>query len=196
MTDYAVVRTSRDRAATGRMILAALTAIAIIMGLVISGFGSLIAPRSIDPAPQVQATYGDRQVIAVGQGTRQNRCDVRGLANGVPLIFEVDTGDPDMADFPASYVSRLKMAGPLNYTEWWPGTRYGKIATTTLREIRIGDVVWDNPEVNVFSDWDFSFGDDEIPLFGLAALKMRGINVEFEGGGNCRLTVAPNRRAG
>lgn len=194
---FVLVQAARDRAAEGRRIIATLAGggAAIFLGSL-----WLAAPVANDepvraPAPAPVSFDASRQVIAIGQDTRRNRCDVRGFANGVALTYEIDTGDPNIADFPSSYVRRLGIGGSLNYTEWWPGTRYGKIATTTLRQIRVGDVVWNDSEVNVYSDWDYSFGDDEIPLLGLAALKMRGISVEFEGG-RCQLTVARNGRAG
>lgn len=187
-----LVQADRDRAAVGRGRVATLVAggASVLLASLWVGHAPNYAPV---PAPV--SFDGSRQVIAVGQGSRRNRCDVRGFANGVALTYEIDTGDPVVADFPSSYVGRLGIGGSLNYTELWPGTRYGKIATTVLRQIRVGDVVWNDPEVRVYSDWDYAFGDDEIPLLGLAALRMRGINVEFAGD-RCRLTVARDRRSG
>lgn len=195
-----IVEATRDRAAAGRTMVGTAGGMVFGAGLLIAhlGGGSFVAPAVPPPEivrPQV-TKVGNVQVIAVGQGTRHNRCDVRGFANGAAVTFEVDTGDPDIADFPGSYVAKLGITKPLAYAELWPGTRYGKTARTTLRQIRVGDVVWNDPEVNVYSDWNYSFGDDQIPLLGLAALRMRGINVEFEGGEHCRLTVARKGRAG
>jgi hypothetical protein len=199
-----IVAARRGRAAMGRQILGSLAATVIGSALLIVhpqiGGGSAAAPVIPPPATPVIAkpevsSGGARQVIAVGQGTRSNRCDVPGFANDKPVIFEIDTGDPNIADFPSSYVRRLSIKESLAYHEFIPGTRFGKIANTHLRQIRIGSVTWDNPEVSFFSDWDYSFGDDEIPLFGLPGLRKYGIAVEFEGD-RCRLTVARNRRSG
>jgi hypothetical protein len=194
---FVLLESSDDRAAAGRRIIATLLAgVVIVCGVAVSKLGHDGASAKDAPVPAPVSFDASRQVIAVGQGIRHNRCDVRGFANDVALTYEIDTGDPNIADFPSSYVRKLGIGESLNYTEWWPGTRYGKIATTTLRQIRIGDVVWNDSEVNVHSDWAYSFGSDEIPLLGLAALRMRGINVEFEGD-RCQLTVArKNRRAG
>ena len=195
---YSILAASPDRAASGRTIFGTVAGAVVSAGLLIFhphiGGDSAVAPPPENPQPPV--TYSnDRQVIAVGRSGRSNRCDVRGFANGVATDFEIDTGDPNTADFPGSYVRKLGVEGPLDYYELSPGTRYGKIANAHLRQIRIGSVTWDNPEVSFFSDWDYSFGDDEIPLLGLPALKMHGVNVEFDRGDTCRLTVARNRRA-
>jgi hypothetical protein len=193
-----IVEARRGRAALGRQILGTALGVVIVAGMLIAWpDNGLSVPAGPPPkiAPPQVSSGGDRQVIAVGQGTRRNRCDVSGFANGVPLIFEIDTGDPNIADFPSSYVDKLGIGGPLDYSEWFPGTRYGTIATTTLRQIRVGDVVWNDPDVNVFSDWDYTFGDEEVPLLGLGALKTRGVDVEFDEDGRCRLTAARNGRA-
>lgn len=143
--------------------------------------------------PTIKQETG-RRVIATGQGSRNDRCDVAAAVDGgagaVATVFEVDTGDPVEADFPGKYIKRLGVdAAALNWYELDPGTRYGKIAHATLRQIRIGEVVWNNPEVRFFSNWRYTFGADEIPLLGLHALNSKGIHVEFDGGG-CRLTAA------
>jgi hypothetical protein len=193
-----IVAARRGRAAIGRQILGTLAGAVAAVTLLIAPPHSRDGVAAPVPPPVIgkpEASYGGhRWVIAVGQGTRSNRCDIQGFANGVPLTFEIDTGDPNLADFPSSYVGRLGIEGPLDYSERFPDTRFGKVATTTLNEIRIGEVVWDHPEVNVLSNWDYSFGSDEIPLFGLPALTQRGINVEFEKDGRCRLTVARGDR--
>jgi hypothetical protein len=119
------------------------------------------------------------------------RCYVQGQANGAPFTFSVDTGSPVAAIFSASYIKKLGLdAATLHYEEIWPGTRYGKIATTTLHEIRVGDVTWSNVQVRVYGNWRFAFGDDETPLLGLDALQRRGIHLEFDGD-MCRLTAPP-----
>jgi hypothetical protein len=198
MAPFVIVGSRRDRAAVSRQIWGSALAVVIAAGMLVarSGDNSSVPagpPPQIAP-PQVSSGSG-RQVIAVGEGTRSNRCDIRGFANGIAVTFEVDTGDPYVAEFPSSYVGRLGIEGPLDYSDWWPGTRYGKIATAKLREIRVGDVVWHDPEVNVYSDWDYAYGSDEVPLLGLSALRMRGVNVEFDAEGRCRLTAARNGRA-
>jgi hypothetical protein len=195
-----IVAARRGRDSIGGQILATLAAAVFGAALLIAhpGTGSNGEASPFVPPPEIPASpaasSGARHVIAVGQGTRPNRCDVRGFANGVPLTFEVDSGDPNIADFPGSYAGKLSIRQPLDFFDMFPGTRYGKIAKTTLHEIRIGGVIWRAPEVNVFSDWDYSFGSDEVPLLGLRALQMHGINVEFDGGDRCRLTVARNGR--
>ena len=63
-----------------------------------------------------------------------------------------------------------------------------------MREIRVGDAVWRDVDARVYSDWRYTFGDDEIPLLGLAALRSQNIHVEFEGD-TCRLTMPDNRAA-
>jgi hypothetical protein len=137
------------------------------------------------PSPVVKET--GRRVIASAK-TNNDRCDVGGVVNSVPLTLEIDTGDPIEIDFPAKYVQRLGLkTGP--YEELWPGTRYGKIANAQVKEIRVGDVVWRNATARVYSNWDYTFGSDEIPLLGLAALRAQGVHVEFEGD-MCRLTVS------
>ena len=119
------------------------------------------------------------------------RCHIEGQANGAPFTFTVDTGDPVAADFSASYSKKLGLdPAALHYAEIWPGTRYGKIATTTLREIRVGDVTWSNVQVRIYSNWRFAFGDDETPLLGLNALQSRGIHLEIDDD-MCRLTAPP-----
>jgi hypothetical protein len=154
--------------------------------------GLVAAAAVLNPAPiaAVPQMESGRQVIAEGVGSRADRCDVPGFANDEAVTFEIDTGDPDNADFPSSYISRLGIKGPLYYKELWPGTRYGKIARTTLRQIQIGDVVWHDLEINVYTNWDYSFGSDETPLLGLKALKSKGLHIEIDGG-TCRLTVEP-----
>lgn len=193
-----IVGSRRSRAALGRQYLGTAFGVVIAAGMLVARpDNGLSVPAG--PPPQIaspQVTSGSRrQVIAVGEGMRHNRCDISGFVNGVAVTFEVDTGDPNIADFPSSFVGKLGIEGPLDYYELDPETRYGKIAPTTLREIRVGDVVWNDPEVNIYSDWDYTYGSDEVPLLGLAALKMRGINVEFEAEGRCRLTAARNGRA-
>lgn len=198
MAPLVIVAARRGRAALGRQILGTALGVVIVAGMLVArpdnGLSVPAGPPPKIAPPQVPPGSG-RQVIAVGEGTRRNRCDIGGFANGVAVTFEIDTGDPNMADFPSSYVGKLGIGGPLNYYELDPGTRYGKIATTKLREIRVGDVVWNAPEVNVYSDWDYTYGSDEIPLLGLGALKMRGVDVEFDAKGRCRLTAARNGRA-
>jgi len=100
----------------------------------------------------------------------------------------VDTGAPTVAEFSSSWADKLGVKN-LQYRELWPGTRYGKIATATVHEIRVGDVVWKDAAARFYSDWAYSFGGDTRPLLGLAALNARGINVEFERD-TCRLTVS------
>jgi len=131
--------------------------------------------------------YTGRRVIASAK-TDNERCDVPGVVNGQSLTLEIDTGDPNSIDLPSKFVARLGLK-PGSYEEFWPGTRYGKIAKATVREIRVGDVVWLNQQGFVYSDWDYTFGSDEIPLLGLAALRAQGVHVEFDGG-MCHLTVA------
>ena len=119
------------------------------------------------------------------------RCHVQGQANGAPFTFTIDTGDPIVADFSASHATKLGLdPASLHYEEIWPGTRYGKIATTTLREIRVGDVTWSNVQARIYSNWRYTFGDDETPLLGLDALQRRGIHIEIDGD-MCRLTAPP-----
>jgi hypothetical protein len=177
-----------------------LTAIGLVFvcGLAARGYSAshgaavTASPRKPEQAAAVVNESG-RRVIATGEGSRSDRCDVHGTANGKPFVFEIDTGAGDMALFSSSHLAKLSInPKTLHYEEFWPGTRYGKIATTNLREIVIGGVVWNKPEVRIYSNWKFSFGGDEgdeTPLLGLPALNAKGVNVEFDGG-MCRLTVA------
>jgi predicted aspartyl protease len=133
------------------------------------------------------ASDRNRQVIALAKIT-DGRCHVSGFANNAPFVFEIDTGDPIIADFSASAIGKLGLRGPLRYQKIWPGTRYGGSATATLRELRIGAWVLTNVDVRIMQNWRFTFGDDESPLLGLAALQSRGIRFEVEGD-TCRLTL-------
>ncbi|MGA8612235.1 MAG: hypothetical protein WB760_11050 [Xanthobacteraceae bacterium] len=156
-----------------------------------ASLGAPVAPVAQPVAPIARAVNETaRRVIATGGGARENRCDVPGSVNGRALVFEIDTGDPTMADFPASYIDKLHVdRATLEWFELDPGTRYGRVAWAIVREIRIGDVVWENPRVRFYENWRFSFGSEENPLFGLPALKAEGVNVEWTGD-TCRLTVA------
>jgi predicted aspartyl protease len=139
------------------------------------------------PVPALQER--GRRVIASAK-VDGDRCIASGFVNdNVPVTFMIDTGAPDFADFSISYVHTFGVdPATLHYSEWWPGTRFGKIATTSIKSIRIGDVVWRNPTVQFYQNWNFSFGDVSKPLLGLLALKAFDIHVEFEGD-VCRLTV-------
>jgi predicted aspartyl protease len=145
-------------------------------------------------APSVPkiVSQSERRVIAISK-IEGGRCHVLGEANGEPMTFTIDTGDPIDADFSSSHITKLGInPAALHYEEIWPGTRYGKIATTTLREIRIGYVRWSHVQVRIYSNWRYLFGDDETPLLGLAALQSRGVHVEIDGD-TCRLTIADGR---
>lgn len=168
----------------------------LVAGLALRGHNASratapVAPRPNDPSPVVTVEPAvketGRRVIASAK-TDNERCDVPGVVNGVPLTLEIDTGDPVVIDFPGKFVKTLGLK-PGPYEEFSPGTRYGKIASATVREIRVGDVVWLNEQARVYSNWSYTFGNDEIPLLGLAALRSHGVHVEFEGD-MCRLTVA------
>ena len=137
------------------------------------------------PSPVVKET-GRRVIVA--SNIEGDRCLAPGSVNGVPATFMVDTGAPTVAEFSSSWADKLGVKN-LQYRELWPGTRYGKIATATVHEIRVGDVVWKDAAARFYSDWAYSFGGDTRPLLGLAALNARGINVEFERD-TCRLTVS------
>ena len=137
------------------------------------------------PSPVVKET-GRRVIVA--SNIEGERCLAPGSVNGVPATFMVDTGAPTVAEFSSSWADKLGLKN-LQYRELWPGTRYGKIATATVHEIRVGDVVWKDAAARFYSDWAYSFGGDTRPLLGLAALNARGINVEFERD-TCRLTVS------
>ena len=137
------------------------------------------------PSPVVKET-GRRVIVA--SNIEGERCLAPGSVNGVPATFMVDTGAPTVAEFSSSWADKLGVKN-LQYRELWPGTRYGKIATATVHEIRVGDVVWKDAAARFYSDWAYSFGGDTRPLLGLAALNARGINVEFERD-TCRLTVS------
>jgi hypothetical protein len=128
-----------------------------------------------------------RRVIASGEMVNDD-CPVAGFVNGKPVTFRVDTGNPVIAEFAASFVRKLDLK-PGPYQEWLPGTRYGKVANATAREIRIGEVAWVNEQVRIYSNWRYAYGDDETPWLGFAALKSQGINIELDGN-TCRLTVA------
>jgi hypothetical protein len=111
------------------------------------------------------------------------------------VTFQIDTGAPGFADFSSSYVRKLGISSAaLHYSEWWPGTRYGKAARTTVRELRVGDVVWNDADVSIYQNWRYAFGADEIPLLGLAALQSQGVHLEMDGD-TCRLTVAAAQTA-
>jgi hypothetical protein len=167
----------------------AILAIAFGAGVILGAITSAGHPR---PATVVIGE-GNRRVIASATITG-NRCKVPGYANGAAVTYEIDTGDPITADFSASHIHKLGLnPASLDFAELWPGTRYGTIATTTLREIRVGDVVWNDPEVRIYSNWRYTFGDDETPLLGLAALNSRGVHLEFDGD-LCRLTVSGNEK--
>ena len=137
------------------------------------------------PSPVVKET-GRRVIVA--SNIEGERCLAPGSVNGVPATFMVDTGAPTVAEFSSSWADKLGVKN-LQYRELWPGTRYGTIATATVHEIRVGDVVWKDAAARFYSDWAYSFGGDTRPLLGLAALNARGINVEFERD-TCRLTVS------
>jgi hypothetical protein len=137
------------------------------------------------PSPVVKET-GRRVIVA--SNIEGERCLAPGSVNGVPATFMVDTGAPTVAEFSSSWADKLGVKN-LQYRELWPGTRYGKIATATVHEIRVGDVVWKDAAARFYSDWAYSFGSSVRPLLGLAALNARGINVEFERD-TCRLTVS------
>ena len=137
------------------------------------------------PSPVVKEA-GRRVIVA--SNIEGERCLAPGSVNGVPATFMVDTGAPTVAEFSSSWADKLGVKN-LQYRELWPGTRYGKIATATVHEIRVGDVVWKDAAARFYSDWAYSFGGDTRPLLGLAALNARGINVEFERD-TCRLTVS------
>jgi hypothetical protein len=165
-----------------------LVAVGVVGALVVVG---KLAGGASAPAMPEEQHHQERRVIATGQGSRENRCDVPGVVNGVPVTFEVDTGDPNPADFAASYIRKLGFnPTSLEWSELDPGTRYGKVANAKAREIRIGDVVWTDQTITFFSNWRYSFGDDEQPLFGLPSLRARGVQLEWMQDGNCRLTVA------
>lgn len=162
--------------------------------------GGLVSERLEDwwvgvwaDTPVRHETGADRRVIARGHGWRSNRCDIAVRVNGVPVIFMVDFGAPSFAEFPNSYVKKLNL-DPGDYEELWPGTRYGKIAYATVREIRVGDVVWNDTEARIYENWGFSFGNDQYPIFGLAALRRHGVGLEWDGG-TCVLTL-PAAEAG
>lgn len=156
----------------------------IVGALVVVGklAGSDVSSGSVMPS-----THETGRRVMVESKIEENRCLAPGSVNGVPITFMVDTGAPSVAEFPNSWARELGL-GNLDYEELWPGTRYGKIATATVDEIRIGDVVWKDAEARFYTNWAFSFGDTR-PLLGLAALNARGVHVEFDGD-TCRLTVA------
>jgi hypothetical protein len=197
-----IVEASRDRAAAGRSVLAGLGA--IVLGTVWLMGGVTLPAIRIGVQREAQADAGgearggaaqaagagQRRVIATGWGGGENRCKVRGYANGAAVTFAIDTGDPNMADFAASFIRQLGLnRDAVEFRELLPGSRYGGYAEVTLQSIRVGDIVWNNPEVGIFSDWRYTFGPDEIPLLGLRALRAKGIAVEFVGD-TCRLTMA------
>jgi hypothetical protein len=133
----------------------------------------------------------DRRVIASAK-IAGDRCVVEGSVNSrPPTPLEIDTGNDVFASFSASYVGDKLGINPASvpYVDMWPGTPYGKHAFVTIREIRIGDVVWRNPKVEILQKWNYTFGDDETPLIGFPALQAQGIHVEIEDG-FCRLTIA------
>jgi predicted aspartyl protease len=151
------------------------TAMGLVIGLAAQG--------------QSSASDAGRRVIASAR-IDDEQCHIAGFANGAAFRFVIDTGVPGVAAFSSSDVRRLGLnGGTLRYEQIWPGTRYGKSANVTLREIRIGDVVWQNEQVDIFSNWRFAFGDNESPLLGLGALKSQGVHLEVDGD-TCRLTVA------
>jgi predicted aspartyl protease len=162
-----------------------------IFAAAIFGATQWLAPAADDPQP---VTFdGNREVIAASTITGQ-RCHVPGSANGAPVTFEVDTGDPVFADFSARFAARIGLdPARLHYEELWPGTRYGGIAETTLHTLRIGPWQLTDVPVRVYDNWKYTFGDDAYPLLGLAALQSNGVRLEIEGD-TCRLTV-PRARA-
>jgi hypothetical protein len=140
--------------------------------------------------PAIRQEPGRRVIVSAK--VKNNSCIVPGTVNGAPAMLAADTGDPNMADFSASY-ARRKLGidtAKLHFLEWWPGTRYGKVAHATVREIRIGDVTWEDVDVEIYQNWHYAFGDESVGLLGLKALQARGIHLEMDGD-ICRLTVAP-----
>jgi hypothetical protein len=174
----------------------AAVALVLVVGHALRGHHASHATASTAAEPaaplvQIAPAETGRRVIATGKGSREDRCDVPGVVNGASVIFEVDTGDPDIADFAASYIGKLGIdPASLHWSEFDPGTRYGKTAQATAREIRVGDIVWTDEPITFWSNWRYSFGDDEIPLLGLSAVRSRGVQIEWMADGNCRLTVA------
>jgi gag-polyprotein putative aspartyl protease len=141
-----------------------------------------------DASPVAPSIHETGRRVLVTSKIDGDRCLAPGFSvNGVPITFMVDTGAPDV-EFPNSWAAKFGLMN-LEYRELWPGTRYGKIATGTVHEIRVRDVVWKDQEARFYSNWAYSFGDDTRPLLGLGALNARGVHVEFEGD-TCRLTVA------
>ena len=83
-----IVAARRGRDSIGGQILATLAAAVFGTALLIAhpGTGSNGEASPFVPPPEIPASpaasSGARHVIAVGQSTRPNRCDVRGFANG------------------------------------------------------------------------------------------------------------------
>jgi hypothetical protein len=189
-----------------REVVNGLTALGLVfvLGLAARGYSAshgtaLIAPspttaKPAVPAPQPVSKETGRRVVASAKIVN-DRCNLPGFAGqgsgrNAAFTFEIDTGDPSIADFSNRWVAKLGLnPATLDYREVEPGTRYGKIAYATLPEIRIGDMVWKNEQVGIWDRWSYSFGHEEIPLFGLVALQKRGVRLEVEGD-TCRLTVA------
>jgi predicted aspartyl protease len=110
---------------------------------------------------------------------RRNRCWIDAYLNGVQVTFMVDTGAPRAAEIPSELLPRLGIDGSrLNYEQFWPGTRYGDIARVRMRELRIGGLVLNNPEVWVYNNWGYSFGRDTAPLLGMETLKHLNFRIE------------------
>jgi hypothetical protein len=116
---YTIFESARDSASAGHGMVTTLAVAVGVVGVLMSQVGRVavpaVAPLVIPQAPailQQQVTYdGDRRVIADGQGTRSNRCDVPGYANDVTVTFEIDTGGSNPADFSSSYVRNRSCSG-------------------------------------------------------------------------------------
>jgi hypothetical protein len=141
------------------------------------------------PRPPIvgQRQAGER-VIATAKIDGENRCKIGGELDGVPLTFMVDTGAPRSVEISTDVLAKLgRTKSQYDFEELWPGTRYGKIAKTTVN-LRIGDLAITNANAFIYDRWEYTFGHPEIPLLGMGALKNRGVRLEIEGS-TCKLVM-------
>jgi hypothetical protein len=177
-----------------------LGAVVAVGGLAIFAGPSLLRhlpakPHSAGPVSPGGKEEAGRRIIASAKIDGGNRCKVRGLLDGVSLIFMVDTGAPRSVEISADLLPKFaRTASQYDFEELWPGTRYGKIARTNFDELRIGPFVLAQPDVRIYDRWNYSFGDDTAPLLGMGALKNHGVRLEIEGD-TCRLTMPATRSA-
>jgi clan AA aspartic protease (TIGR02281 family) len=190
-----IAQAARDRAATGRTIVAVLVGATIISGLLISGLGYVAPPsraplKGTDRVTELDRPHDDTS----GQSHRHRivtrivdgQCLVEGSATGPngrssPFTFLLDSGADGLFFTVASHARALgidpaQLDFDHSYTNWI-GTVHG--ATIRLRELRIGD--WSQSNVEAAMD-QTGFRQ---PLLGLPFLKALNFRVV---GDSCELS--------